>query len=90
MRIETSKDLRLAVRQGSYAWPGGYPLFFVMDDGACLNPSTVRDHYRQVLKSVRSKHNDGWRAISLEINYEDPDLYDSYTGDRIESAYHDQ
>jgi len=33
MRIESISDFRAAIRNGAYAWPGGYPMFFVMADG---------------------------------------------------------
>jgi hypothetical protein len=34
--IKSVSDYRKAVRNGPYAWPGGYPLFFVTSDGAAL------------------------------------------------------
>lgn len=32
MQINSISDFRKAMRNGPYAWPGGYPLFFVMGD----------------------------------------------------------
>lgn len=34
--IKTISDFRAAYRNGPYAWPGGYPLFFVTADGAAI------------------------------------------------------
>jgi len=33
MKIETISDFRKAMRHGPYAWPGGYPCYFIMGDG---------------------------------------------------------
>ena len=83
----TTKDLKSALRAGPYAWPGGYPLFFVTSDGAALSFAAVREQYRSVLHSIRHASNDGWRVVAVEVNYEDPALYCDHTGERIESAY---
>jgi hypothetical protein len=84
--INSSKDLRTAVRNGPYAWPGGYPIFYLCDDGECLSYNSVKNNYRQILSSVRSKHNDGWRVVAYDINWES-EMYDADTGEQIESAY---
>jgi len=36
MKINTVKDFGEALRNGPYAWPGGYPLFFITADGGAL------------------------------------------------------
>ena len=88
MRIQTSKDLKEAIRQGPYAWPGGYPLYFITEDGGALSFETVRQQYKGVLDSVRCNNNDGgWRVIAMEINYDNCDLIDDHTGELIECAY---
>ena len=30
-------DLKATLRAGQWAWPGGYPLFFITSDGAALS-----------------------------------------------------
>lgn len=85
--INNSKDLRTALRNGPYAWPGGYPLYFITHDGEALSFKAVRDEYRLVLRSVREKSNDGWRVVGVDINYEDEDLICAHTNERIPSAY---
>jgi hypothetical protein len=87
MRIETISDFRAAMRNGPYAWPGGYPLFFVTHDCAALSFKAVKENRRQILHAIANKSHDGWRVIGLEINWEDPDLYCEHTGDPIPSAY---
>lgn len=87
MRIENTKDLKAALRNGEYAWPGGYPLFFITDDGATLSFDAVRSEYRQVLSAVKHQSQDGWQVIGVDVNWEDADLYCDHTGKQIESAY---
>jgi len=89
MLIHTTKDLKDAIRSGPYAWPGGYPLYFITSDGAALSFDAVRSEYRQVINSIRHRMNDGWRIVACEINWEDSGLYCDHTGQRIQSAYGD-
>lgn len=82
-----TQELKQALRDGPYAWPGGYPKYFVASDGEALSFAAVRAEFKQVLNSTRYKLNDGWRVVGVDINWEDPELYCAHTGERIESAY---
>lgn len=86
-RINSTLELRATLRAGAYAWPGGYPLYFVTSDGAALSFDTVRAEYLQCARAIRDKLNDGWRIVGCEINYEDSDLTCEHSGKPIESAY---
>ena len=55
------------VRQNHYAWPGGYPLALIMNDGGVLCPACVEDNFHQVSRSHRDQTNDGWRPAGLVI-----------------------
>ena len=83
----STKEIKETLRQGPFAWPGGYPLFFITDDGAALSFEAVRENWRLVCDSVRHNSRDGWQVVAVEVNYEDPALYCEHTGKRIESAY---
>ena len=85
--INTTADLRATLRAGKWAWPGGYPLYFITSDGAALSFDAAQGNYAQCSRSIRDKCNDGWRIVACDINYEDADLYCGHTGARIESAY---
>ena len=88
MIIQTVSEFRAAMRQGPYAWPGGYPLFFVTEDGEALSFAAVRAERRLVLEAVAGRDNNGgWRVIALEVNWEDESLTCAHTGKAIESAY---
>lgn len=87
MTINSISDFRKAVRNGPYAWPGGYPLFWLMDDGMPCAFSVAKSERRAMLEALRDKDRSGWRPVALEVNWEDPDLTCAHTGKRIESAY---
>jgi len=89
MYINNSKELKEAVRHGPYAWPGGYPFYFITRDGGTLSYNTVKQEFKSILDSVRRNDNDGWLVIAMEINLEDCELIDDHTYERIESAYCD-
>ncbi len=75
------------LRSGPYAWPGGYPIFFVADDGAALCFACVRKEFRRIASSHISKCNDGWRVIGCDVNWEDDACFCSHCNKQIESAY---
>lgn len=84
--IATTAQLRATLRAGAYAWPGGYPLYFITSDGAALSFDSVRAELGQVLRSIAGRHSDGWRVVACDINYEDSDLRCDHSGERIPSA----
>ena len=87
--IKNVTDLRNVLNAGPYAWPGGYPVFFVTSDGAALSFESVSDEIESVTDSIENKIDDGWRVIATDINYEDSNLFCDHSGERIESAYGD-
>jgi hypothetical protein len=87
MNIRTISDFRQAMRNGPYAWPGGYPLYFITSDGAALSFEAAKENCRAILEAIHNHLNDGWRVVACEINYEDADLFCDHTGERIPSAY---
>jgi hypothetical protein len=89
MQINSVSDFRRAYRNGPYAWPGGYPLYFITSDGGALSYEAAKGCRREILDSIATETNDGWRVIACEINYEDGDLYCDHTNSKIESAYAD-
>ena len=88
MEIKTTADLKTALRNGQYAWPGGYPLYFICSDGEPLSFQSVLQEYKHVLRDIKNNCTGyGWRVIACEVNWENPDLYCAHSGRRIESAY---
>ncbi len=89
MRINSISDFRKAVRYGPYAWPGGYPLYWVMGDGGACKFEVCKAKRREMLMALASgdASDAEWRPIALEVNWEDAGLYCDHTGSRIPSAY---
>ena len=86
--IASVADLKATLRAGQYVWPGGYPQYFITTDGGALSYATVRKELRRVIDAVAHRHVDsGWCVCVTDVNWEDEELYDDHTGERIESAY---
>lgn len=89
MDIKTVADLDEAIASGKYTSVGGYPIYFITDDGGVLSYDTVKEEYDQIAESVRDQLSDGWNVTAADINWEDTELLDDHTGNPIESAYGD-
>jgi hypothetical protein len=72
-----------------YAWPGGYPTYFITSDGCALSIAAAKANRRAILEAIHDHLNDGWRVEAMDINWEDNDLYCDDSGEKIESAYGD-
>jgi len=83
----TTNQFREFIENGPYAWPGGYPLYFVTSDGAALSFEAAEQNAGDIEYSIREMVYDGWKVVAAEINWEDGELYCDHTGERIESAY---
>jgi len=83
----TVNYFRELIENGPYAWPGGYPLYFVTSDGAALSFEAAENESALIEDSIANEINDGWRVVAAEINWEYSELYCDHTGKRIESAY---
>lgn len=81
-----SSSLRLADRlaQQPWTWPGGYPLFAVMDDGGALCHHCAKSEREWI--GTTTGH-DGWCITALAPNYEDLDLHCCHCSSRIPAAY---
>ena len=85
--IRTTTDFKATLRNGEYAWPGGYQMFFIMSDGEDLCFDCARKEAKQIISAMRDKWNTGWEVIGCAINYEDNDCYCCHCNEKIESAY---
>lgn len=75
----------------AWAWPGGYPLFYIFTDGGCVCPECVNKNIVEIDEALRGGGNrnshGGWAIDGYEANYEDPDIHCDHCSKRIESAY---
>jgi len=54
----------------SYAWPGGYPLYYITKDNGVLCPECANTNKFLTLSTLDPQ----WFIVTGDINYEDPDL----------------
>lgn len=85
--IYTSMDLSAAVAKGPYAWPGGYPYYFITAGGNALSFRAVAQYAESERGKITLDEDD--KIIAVDINWEDNDLICEQTGSKIESAYSD-
>lgn len=81
--------IKQQLRAGKYAWPGGYPTFFICNDGAALCHDCVRKEWRHVCEAhlIDGYRHGGWYVEACDVNWEDPNLWCDHCSTRIESAY---
>lgn len=65
----------------SYAFPGGYPIFYVAKDNGVLCPKCANDY-----KPERDNE-DQLKPVACDVNWEDSALFCEHCNARIESAY---
>lgn len=87
----TLAEIKGRLRAGKYAWPGGYPIFFIMSDGEAMSFEGVRACWRDIVQAhiCPDYRHSGFHVAGAEINWEDPELFCCHTNARIESAYAD-
>ena len=66
----------------AYAWPGGYPIFYITADSGVLCPDCANNS-----EQTRDPVDPQWRLMGQDVNYEDPNLFCDHCDKRIESAY---
>jgi len=73
----------------AYAWPGGYPIYYVCADGGvlCPNCANTESAVSQADKERDCRDYDQWRIIGSDVNWEDAQLTCDHCNQRIESAY---
>lgn len=69
----TIEQITEQARQG-FAWPGGYELFFVTEDGGILCHKCVRAEIERIAEAICEDSDDGWRVTGSDNagNLEEP------------------
>jgi hypothetical protein len=77
-------------RPAHYAWPGGYPQYFIAGDGNALSFAAVHQQIRPVMLAVRHTNTErDWQVVAIDVNWEDELLFCADTGQPISCAYRD-
>jgi hypothetical protein len=88
-----------ALAAGPWAWPGGYPMYFVMADGETLSFKAAEENKAEIESAIededsnaqshRYKLDPQWLPVGVDINWEDDALFCAHTNEQIPSAYGD-
>jgi hypothetical protein len=71
----------------AFAWPGGYPIFYLTKDGETLCPACVNKEIRIIVDDTLENGHSGWEVEAGDVNWEDADMVCCNCNKRIESAY---
>ena len=83
-QIDSINKLKSCLRAGEYTFPGGYRLFFITNDGACLSFSAVLDNLQSIYYSMMNDINDGWNIIGLSSVEEcDEEVYCDHSNELL-------
>ena len=76
----------------AYAWPGGYPIYYLCADGGILCPPCANKEpaVKEADEHPDYPDFDQWRIVASDINWEDASLTCDNCSQRIESAYGEQ
>jgi len=76
-QIKTVADLKATIRAGQYAWPGGYQLAFIAEDGCYICFDCVKAELRNVIDSIQTNTQDGWKVVAVDNVDEHDHDYDA-------------
>ena len=80
------EDVRLVSKEWErWAWPGGYPLYYLCEDGGVLCSKCVNKEIE--LTASTDGSDPWWKLVAVDVNYEDPRLECEHCGEFCESAY---
>ena len=63
----------------AYAWPGGYPLFYLDGENSVLCPTCADQSRHDMVES--------FRPVAVDVNWEDEDMHCDQCSRPIECAY---
>lgn len=70
----------------AFAWPGGYPVYYVFRDGGVCCPDCANRNIASIDRERTNSHG-GWALAESDVNWEDDNLACDHCHDQIPSAY---
>jgi hypothetical protein len=70
----------------AFAWPGGYPIFYVFNDGGVCCPNCANANITEIDAEGRNSHG-GWALGGSDVNWEDEDMHCDHCHKPIPCAY---
>ena len=67
-----------------YAWPGGYPIFYLCADNGVLCPNCANKNQK-----LDCADDPQWNVVAADVNWEDDNLFCDNCSKQIKSAYGD-
>lgn len=84
----TLQEIKTELRAGKYAWPGGYPKYFLTADGEAMSFEAVKQEWKQIVYAhLQNNRRDLWYIEAVGINWEDETMICCHTNAAIECAY---
>jgi hypothetical protein len=77
--------VKVAIRS-KYVWPGAYPLYIVMSDGAPMSVGAAQQEWKQICYAHLNGVNKEWQVADVAINWDVEDLICDHTHEKIPSA----
>ena len=74
----------------AYAWPGGYPIVYILADGETLCPKCANGENGSIAyvgESPDGMEDDQWKIVGQEVHWEGPAFHCAHCSAEIESAY---
>ena len=71
----------------AYAWPGGYPIFYLCEDNGVLCPDCVNSNVKHIVDATIARDDKQWALAASDANWEDAEMSCDNCGQRIPSAY---
>lgn len=94
-RTITPREFKAGCRE-PFAWPGGYPMALVMNDGETLCYQCARENAREILTEIHAvlasgsaAGDSGWIPAGWDVLLEGPAEICAHCGREIETAYGD-
>lgn len=69
----------------SFAWPGGYPLYYITANGGVICPDCANG--KNGSEAGDANPDPQWRLVVVDVHYEGEPMACDHCGDEIESAY---
>ena len=86
----TSTELKEYIRSNGIAFPGGYHVIALMNDGEIACYKGIRDNFKRILRAIwEGNMRDQWAVRGFEVHWEGSPLTCCITGGTIESEYGD-
>lgn len=86
MKTETLADKQNSGTLDAYAWPGGYPIFYLVADNGVLCPNCANTEAPKGL-DADCPDDDQWRVVAHDIHWEGEPITCDHCYGEIESAY---